>query len=642
MWRIARLLGLLAVLLIVVPAQAQTVSFIDPAHFVPDQVLLTLEPGYSLTSNGAFFKGGSVVNTGLGLRSGTLLRTEALSAKHNIYLLQLKQHSDVDGVLSQLRRRGGVRYAERNAVRRMMVLPNDPIYQRQWGMSKVGAESAWDITTGSPIVIAIIDTGVSSSHPDLAGRVLPGYNSFDGSRNSEDNEGHGTAMAGIAAAAGNNSEGVAGMCWSCRILPVKVLNEQGAGSSASVIKGMYWAADNGAQIISMSLGGDDRTQAEEDAVNYIYSKGIPLFASSGNSGSEGNPIIYPAAFPHVIAVGATAPNDSVAGFSSYGDYLDVAAPGVGIWTTAWFEGQNTYGAGNGTSPACPFVSGLAALAKTVWPELTVDQLEQLIEGSAADVMNGGKDVYTGWGRIDALKTLQNAQARYLPTPGGGTPPPPPPPDVPVSPPPPPAANPAFVPIAPPPLPAKVGEIYFPETGHSLRGEFKNYWERNGGLAVFGFPLSEEFTEQTPEGTFTVQYFERQRFEFHPEKQAPYNVLLGRLGDTVLRDRGVDWFALPKGAPRDGCRYFQETQHTICNGFLDYWKTHGLADPSLDQAARSLQLFGFPISEERVETNANGDTVVTQWFERARLEYHPDKGVLLGLLAKETAEHRGWR
>ena len=618
----------------VLPAFASTpAQAADLTQFIPDQILVTFEDGYHLGPNGTFFKGETAQKRGLGIAS--LRSTEALDGAGNVALLQLAAGSDLDATIATLNRQPGVRHAERNALRTVMTVPNDPIYNQQWGMKKIGVEAGWDITTGAPVVIAIIDTGVSSSHPDLGGRVLPGFNALTGGGNADDDEGHGTAMAGIAAASTNNGEGVAGMCWNCRILPVKVLNSRGQGSSASVVKGMYWAADNGARIISMSLGGDEATRAEEDVVNYIYSKGIPVFASSGNSGSDGNPVIYPAAFPHVIAVGASTPNDTVSGFSSYGNYVDLAAPGVGIWTTAWSNGQNTYGVGNGTSPACPFVSGLAALAVSLWPELTPDQLEQLLQGSAVDILDPGKDIYSGYGRIDALKTLQHAAARTIP----GAPAPPPAPG-PV--PPPQTGNPAFTPIAPLPLPAKVGEVYFPETGHSLRGEFKNYWDRNGGLAVFGYPLSEEFTEQTAEGSFVVQYFERQRFEFHPEKAAPYNVLLGRLGDTVLRDRGEDWFTFPKGTPQNGCVFFRETGHTVCGEFLKYWQNNGLNDGALTKYQRSLQLFGFPLSEARTETNSNGDTVTTQWFERGRFEYHNDKGVLLGLLAKEYATTRGWR
>ena len=628
-------MGLFVLLLLGLMPFAKATQAQSPAQdsFIPDQIVVAFDDGYRLASNGAFYQGSLALKRGLGI--GAVVQNTALDRSGAFSLLQLPAGSDVDATIAKLNKTPGVRYAERNVLRSINLTPNDPIFPQQWGMTKIGADGTWNLTTGGNIVIAIVDTGVSSSHPDLAGRVLPGFNAVANNGNAEDDQGHGTAMAGIAAASGNNNEGVAGMCWGCQILPIKVLNSRGQGSSAQLVAGLYWAADNGARIISMSLGGDDVSQAERDVINYIHGKNIPIFASAGNSGDEGNPVMYPAALPNVIAVGASNTSDRIARFSSYGDYVDLAAPGVNIWTTAW-DGGNTYGSGSGTSPACPFVSGLAALMLSAWPELTTDQIEKILTRSAVDIMDPGKDVYSGYGRIDAYKSVENAVLRTIP--GEGTPPPPPPP---VPNPPPPANNP-FTPVAAPPLPAPVGEVYFPETGHTLRGEFKNYWDRNGGLAVFGYPLSEEFTEQTAEGSFTVQYFERQRFEFHPEKAAPYNILLGRLGDSILRDRGDDWFTFPKGQPQAGCQYFAETQHTVCGEFLKYWQSNGLADPALDRYNRSLQLFGYPLSEPRTETNRNGDTVTTQWFERARFEYHEGKGVLLGLLAKEYASNRGWR
>lgn len=635
-----RILGLCAALLLLltlVPGASRPAAAAEPTDAVPDEVVITLKPGYRLGSNGAYYHGATAIRGGLNLAS--LRGIEALDSRNHSFLLRLAPGSGAANAIPALLRQPGVDAAERNHVYSSLGKPDDSIYSQQWGMRKINAEAAWDVTTGSPIVIAIIDTGVASDHPDLEGRVLPGFNAIRNNNEAYDDEGHGTHMAGVAAAAGNNGRGVAGMCWNCQILPIKVLNSNGQGSSASIIRGMNWAADNGAKIFSMSLGSDQRSRGEEDAVNYAYNKGITIFASSGNSGGDKNPVIYPAAYPNVIAIAATAPNDSATGFSSFGDFVDLAAPGVGIWSTYWNdEDGNTYAPENGTSPACPHAAGLAALALTLWPELSPAQIEQLLVGSSVDIGAPGKDVYAGWGRIDALKTVQNAAARNLP--GAPTPPAPPAPPAPV--PPQPGNNPAFVPIGPPPLPTDAGVSYFPETGHTVRGEFKNYWERNGGLAVFGFPLSEEHTEQTAEGAFLVQYFERQRFEFHPEKAAPYNVLLGRLGDSVLRDGNRDWFTFPKGAPQNGCRFFQETQHTVCGDFLKYWEANGLADPRLDRAARSLQLFGFPLSEPQMETNANGDTVLTQWFERGRFELHQGKGVLLGLLGKEFAANRGWR
>ena len=389
------------------PAQAATLD----DQIIADEILVTFNDGYRVSANGAFFEGSTALKNGLGI--GPLVSTQALDAVGQVAMLKLPAGTNGDAKIAQLLKNPAVRYAEYNAVRKIMVDPNDEYYSEQWGLPKIGANGAWDMTQGNGLVIAIIDTGVSPTHPDLAGHVLPGYNALQNNGNSQDDQGHGTAMAGIAAALTNNSTGVAGVCWNCQILPVKVLNSDGEGTSADIIEGMYWAADNGARIISMSLGGPRATQAEQDAVNYIYNKNIPLFASSGNSGSRGNPRMYPAAFEHVIAVGATTTQDTVASFSSYGDYVDIAAPGVNIVTTGW-DGSDGYEMGSGTSPACPFVAATAALVLSVWPELSVDQIEKLITGSAVDIMTPGKDVYSGFGRLDTYKTVQNAVLRTIP------------------------------------------------------------------------------------------------------------------------------------------------------------------------------------------------------------------------------------
>ena len=175
----------------------------------------------------------------------------------------------------------------------------------------------------------------------------------------------------------------------------------------------------------------------------------------------------------------------------------------------------------------------------------------------------------------------------------------------------------------------------PGITNCVRGRFLQYWRDNGGLPVFGYPITPEFREETPEGIFVVQYFERNVFEFHPEKARPYDVLLGRLGDTRLLQLGRDWFAEPKGAQTPGCSWWAQTSHSICGEFKAYWEGHGLNDPALDRTGRSLALFGLPLTEPTMETNQAGDTVMTQWFERARLEFHPGKGILLGLLGNET-------
>ncbi len=189
--------------------------------------------------------------------------------------------------------------------------------------------------------------------------------------------------------------------------------------------------------------------------------------------------------------------------------------------------------------------------------------------------------------------------------------------------------------------------YFPETGHVLKGRFLDYWQQNGGLAVFGYPLTDEFWQ----GDRITQYFERTRFEYFPENPAPYDVLLGRLGVTVLEHRGVNWRDQPTApGPAPGCLYFAETQHNICNqqrgiGFLNYWQSNGLEFNGQPGSSypESLALFGYPITEPYQFTNESGDTVQVQWFERARFEWHPDNPpqyrVLLGRLGAIMVDAR---
>ncbi|MDP9309625.1 MAG: hypothetical protein M3R24_01800 [Chloroflexota bacterium] len=179
---------------------------------------------------------------------------------------------------------------------------------------------------------------------------------------------------------------------------------------------------------------------------------------------------------------------------------------------------------------------------------------------------------------------------------------------------------------------------FAETGQCISGRFAEYWQQNGGLPVFGFPITPAVQQQTAEGTFLTQYFERNRFELHPENQRPYDVLLGRLSDDLLKKQGKDWFTFPKAVP-GAAHMFDQTGHSIGHEpFWQYWSSHGL---DLDgrrgfTEPESLALFGLPLSEPQVETNSSGDTVLTQWFERARFEDHGPKGVLLGLLGNETS------
>jgi hypothetical protein len=181
-------------------------------------------------------------------------------------------------------------------------------------------------------------------------------------------------------------------------------------------------------------------------------------------------------------------------------------------------------------------------------------------------------------------------------------------------------------------------VNFPQTGFSLDGPFLNFWKNNGGLPVFGYPID---SARQSNGQ-VAQWLERNRFELHPENKAPYNVQLGRLGVEALAKKGIDWNTLPKvsSAP-SGCLYFKETGHSLCGDFMSYWNSNGLEfdGKSGKSYAESLALFGYPISEPKMETNSSGDTVMTQWFERARFEFHPNNPVqsrvLLGRLGFEV-------
>lgn len=509
----------------------------------------------------------------------------------------------------------------------------DPIVPQQWALRAINASAAWEYTTGAPITIAVLDTGVSRSHPDLRGRVLRGYDFVNNDADASDDEGHGTYVAGVIAADGANGIGIAGVCWNCLILPVKVLDETGRSNDDIIAAGIRWAADQGAQIISMSLGGIRDTAVLRDAVAYARERGALLVAASGNSQSRGNPISYPAAYPGVLAVAATD-GTTVTGFSTTGDFVDMAAPGVGIWSTVWDRKErDTYAALNGTSAACPYVAGAAALVMSLRPDLTPDQVAALLMRTADDRGAPGKDPEFGYGFLDLGKAVRQAADPALnpaelvePTattadPGG--------------------VSGYFAPVGAP----AAGARYFRETGHTLSGEFRVYWERHGGLPIFGLPISEPFVERGEDGRdYLVQYFERHRFEYHPELKPPYNVLLSRLGATTIERSGRNWQEFGKSPNLPNCRYFPETGQSICGEFLAYWRSHGL---ELDgrrgfSEAESLALFGLPLSAPQIERLSNGQSYMVQWFERARMEDHGADGVLLGLLSSELVQSRGWR
>lgn len=520
----------------------------------------------------------------------------------------------------------------------MVYVPNDPSISKQWALQTIQALDAWNITMGSPIIIAVVDTGVAAEHPDLAANVLPGYNAIQDNDNTYDDHGHGTAIAGLIAARADNSIGVAGICPDCAILPVKVLDAYGVGEDRHLARGIRWATDNGAQVINLSLGGAEESHILQEAIEYASQKGVLIVASSGNDHQLGNFRNYPAAYPQVVGVGATDPSDMITDFSNTGEYVDLAAPGVDLWTTTR---DGAYGQPNGTSFSSAFVAGVAGLVLTLRSDVSNADVACILKASTNDMGEPGKDSSYGWGRLNALQAVHMAlhyticpltyttaatehyqQIPAMPMPNTAS---------------------AFASV--PPVPETSNQAYFPETGHVLRGAFYRYWWQHGGLPLFGYPISEAFMTRGSDGhMYVVQYFERYRFELHPEHDPPYHVQIGLMGDDVLRLQGHTWFTLPDATTDPGCMFFEQTGHTLCGTFREYWQTHGLefngqAGTSFEE---SLALFGLPLSEPQVEEVAPGVHVMVQWFERARFEDHGEQGVLLGLLGRESAHMQGWQ
>jgi thermitase len=300
-----------------------------------------------------------------------------------------------DAALNALSRGDSIEYVERDqAAQAMDVTPNDYWWPNEWAQTDVGAPRAWSLTTGSSsTVVAVLDTGVDPTQPDLAGSFVPGWNTLSNSSDSSDTSGHGTNVAGVALARSNNATGIASYCWSCSLMPVKVL-DTGAGTDSTVANGITWATDHGARIISMSLGFTASSTTLQNAVAYAHNHNVVLIAAAGNYGT--NSPVYPAAYPQVLGVAGTDSTDHLYSWSSYGSWAKLAAPGCDFAT-----GLNSwYGTFCGTSAAAPALAGIAGLAASCAPSATNTQIEQALEASAVAI---GSAVQ--YGRVDAYKTL---------------------------------------------------------------------------------------------------------------------------------------------------------------------------------------------------------------------------------------------
>ncbi len=380
-------------------------SFAANAAFVHDEVVVKFDPG----TDQAAVKG----------KYGLIKKADSFKKGEFVVF----KHANPTAILNSLKNEPGVIYAEQNAIASKTMVPNDPYYSPyQWHMTRIGMEAAWDISTGSGAIVAVIDTGVKQSLTDLAGtNFMAGYDFINNDNDPTDDEGHGSHVSGTIAQTTNNNTGVTGIAYNCTIMPVKVLDSAGNGSYTSIANGIYYATDNGAHIINMSLRGLTPSSTIEDAVNYAWNNGVLVVSAAGND-SQNIPV-YPAAYTNSMSVSATNYLDEKADYSNWHYTVDICAPGGdgndnngdgymdGVLQNTFSGTSEGYYFYTGTSMATPHVVGVAALLKAQNPSRTNADLRNLLETTAEDLGTAGLDDYFGWGIVDAEAAL-----------GGGTPP----------------------------------------------------------------------------------------------------------------------------------------------------------------------------------------------------------------------------
>lgn len=338
-----------------------------------------------------------------------------------LVLLRPKPGQTADEAVAQLRANGDVEFADVDHVVSIDQVPTDPLYSGyQWSLPAINMPAAWDVTTGSAsVIVAVIDTGVDATHPDLAGKITSGanvgYNFVSNSTNTADDQSHGTFVASIVAANTNNGQGGAGVCWSCKIMPIKVLDSAGSGSSFNVAQGIDWAVSHGAKVINLSLGSGSSDASLQTAVTNAWNAGVVVVAAAGNNAgvapTTDDAVLFPAAYPNAIAVASSNSANVRSSFSNYGPEIDVTAPGEGVLgadcNCAGHGGY--YATGSGTSFASPHVAGAAALliANGVTDK---NQIVSRLTSTATNMEAPGFDNNTGWGLINMQAALGSQYA----------------------------------------------------------------------------------------------------------------------------------------------------------------------------------------------------------------------------------------
>lgn len=354
--------------------------------------------------------------------------------------LRVSKDIDIEELVEMYRTSPAVEYAEPNYIYRALMTPNDTYYSYQWHLPAINCGSGWDISTGSGVLLGIIDTGVAYEDygsfqvaPDLAGTsFVAGYDFVNNDYHANDDNSHGTHVAGTVAQTTNNSMGCAGVAFDCTIMPIKVLDSEGSGYVSDIADGIYYAADNGCRVINMSLGGNIGSTTLQNAVQYAYNAGVTIVCAAGNAGTSTPQ--YPAAYPECISVSAVRYDNTITDYSSYGSTIDICAPGGDVSVDQNGDGygdgvlQQTFAQGyptdfgyyfyEGTSMASPHVAGAAAVViAAAGGSLSPSEVRSILEGTATDLGATGWDQYYGHGKVDVYAAALEAQgggAEYPP------------------------------------------------------------------------------------------------------------------------------------------------------------------------------------------------------------------------------------
>jgi thermitase len=332
----------------------------------------------------------------------------------NLHIVELDSVGSEEAIVAKLKKNPHVKFAELDRKVQVHMVPNDPYFGSEYHPTKVGANIAWDTTQGAGVTIAILDSGVDGTHPDLVPNLVPGYNFYDNNTDTSDVCGHGTAVAGTAAAVTNNGQGVSGIAGQAKIMPIRIAYFDSAAGScygyfSTITSGITYAADHGARIANVSYGSVATSSSILNAAQYMRSKGGLVFVSAGNSGA----LDSTAPTNLLTVVAATDQNDAKTSWSTYGDFVTLSAPGAGIYTTSR---GGIYQQWNGTSFSSPLAAGVGALVMAANPKLTNTQVENILYTTAVDLGTVGRDQIFGYGRVNADAAVKAAVAVQSPPP----------------------------------------------------------------------------------------------------------------------------------------------------------------------------------------------------------------------------------